>query len=193
MTQSRFGCLLLSLLCGIGLMAYGTALAAPTQPTGQDLQSVQQEIKQAQEALQAKQAAQKNVQQTLQKTQAALSQQEQELAKLTSEQKQVWGNLRRLQQNLDTLQTQVGGAQAQVTRLLNSQYKNKQPDALLLLLKNSDPNQKGRRLQYIRYIQQANQKVIADLRTQQGQLRHEHIRQELAQLEQQQHIAEQGH
>ncbi len=186
MKQSRLGLSLLFLLSGIGLMTFSTAWAAPAPPTGQDLQSVQQEIKQAQEALQAKQAAQKNVQQTLQKTQAALSQQEQELSKLTREQKQVWGNLRRLQQNLDALQTQVGGAQAQVTRLLNSQYKNKQPDALVLLLKNSDPNQKGRRLQYIRYIQQANQKVIADLRSQQGQLKNQQqqIQAQLGQLKQ---------
>ncbi len=136
--------------------------AAPaTQAT--ELKQVQQEISKAQQQLRAQQQSNINVQKNIQQLQSQISSQEVALNKVNKTQAGYWQDLQKLQKNNQALQTKLNNSKAQVSRLLNSHYKNKQPDALILLVKNSEPNQKGRQLQYVRYIQNANQKAIQDL------------------------------
>ena len=91
-----------------------------------------------------------------------------------------------MQTELESLKTKVAGAQAQVARLLNSQYRNRQSPAVMLFLQNANPSQKARYLEYSRYIHQANQQVMQDLRRQQEELKQrEHaIDKSLTQLQQ---------
>ena len=147
------------------------ALAEPN-PAGAvgDLQEIQQTISATQKDLNQKQAAQKSTQATLDKTRNALNKAQQELNKLDQQQQQTWQKFQTLQNALGKLKTEVTGTKAQVARLLSGHYKNRQPNAVMLFLKNAEPSQKTRYLQYARYINQANEKVIGQLAQQQKEL-----------------------
>ena len=124
----------------------------------------------AQADLQAKQAAQKSAEQTLAQTRAALAKAQQALSSVNQQQRDAWQKLQTLQNELGRLKTEVAGTKAQVARLLSGHYKNRQPNAVMLFLKNAEPGQKERYLQYTRYINQANERVIAQLVQQQAEL-----------------------
>ena len=161
--------LLLAALIGLSFPAAAAPEAAAPQAAG-DLQEIQKAISAAQSDLKEKQAAQKNARQTLDQTRAALSKAQKELADLNHRQRQTWEALQKLQNDLGRLKTEVTGTKAQVARLLAGHYKNRQPNAVMLFLKNAEPGQKARYLQYARYINQANEKVIHDLVEQQTAL-----------------------
>lgn len=169
----------------IGLSFPVAAAPADTAPqTADDLQDIQKAISAAQRDLQEKQAAHKSAQQTLNQTRSALSSAQKELAAINRQQRQTWEALQKLQRDLGRLKTEVAGAKAQVARLLSGHYKNRRPNAVVLFLKNAEPGQKARYLQYTRYINQANGKVIDALVRQQKELATQEaaIDQELARL-----------
>ena len=171
----------------VGLLLGQAVYAEPQAPAPQtELEQVRQAIRAAQADLQQKQAAQKNAQQTLNQAQHALNQAQQDLTHLNRQQRNEWHKFNTLQTELESLKTKVAGAQAQVARLLNSQYRNRQSPAVMLFLQNANPSQKARYLEYSRYIHQANQQVMQDLRRQQEELKQrEHaIDKSLTQLQQ---------
>ena len=171
----------------VGLLLGQAVYAEPQSPAPQtELEQVRQAIRAAQADLQQKQAAQKNAQQTLNQAQHALNQAQQDLTHLNRQQRNEWYKFNTLQTELESLKTKVAGAQAQVARLLNSQYRNRQSPAVMLFLQNANPSQKARYLEYSRYIHQANQQVMQDLRRQQEELKQrEHaIDKSLTQLQQ---------
>lgn len=171
----------------VGLLLGQAVYAEPQSPAPQtELEQVRQAIRAAQADLQQKQAAQKNAQQTLNQAQHALNQAQQDLTHLNRQQRNEWRKFNTLQTELESLKTKVAGAQAQVARLLNSQYRNRQSPAVMLFLQNANPSQKARYLEYSRYIHQANQQVMQDLRRQQEELKQrEHaIDKSLTQLQQ---------
>lgn len=171
----------------VGLLLGQAVYAEPQSPAPQtELEQVRQAIRAAQADLQQKQAAQKNAQQTLNQAQHALNQAQQDLTHLNRQQRNEWHKFNTLQTELESLKTKVAGAQAQVARLLNSQYRNRQSPAVMLFLQNANPSQKARYLEYSRYIHQANQQVMQDLRRQQEELKQrEHaIDKSLTQLQQ---------
>ena len=171
----------------VGLLLGQAVYAEPQAPAPQtELEQVRQAIRAAQADLQQKQAAQKNAQQTLNQAQHALNQAQQDLTHLNRQQRNEWHKFNTLQTELESLKTKVSGAQAQVARLLNSQYRNRQSPAVMLFLQNANPSQKARYLEYSRYIHQANQQVMQDLRRQQEELKQrEHaIDKSLTQLQQ---------
>lgn len=171
----------------VGLLLGQAVYAEPQAPAPQtELEQVRQAIRAAQADLQQKQAAQKNAQQTLNQAQHALNQAQQDLTHLNRQQRNEWRKFNTLQTELESLKTKVAGAQAQVARLLNSQYRNRQSPAVMLFLQNANPSQKARYLEYSRYIHQANQQVMQDLRRQQEELKQrEHaIDKSLTQLQQ---------
>ena len=171
----------------VGLLLGQAVYAEPQSPAPQtELEQVRQAIRAAQADLQQKQAAQKNAQQTLNQAQHALNQAQQDLTHLNRQQRNEWHKFNTLQTELESLKTKVAGAQAQVARLLNSQYRNRQSPAVMLFLQNANPSQKARYLEYSRYIHQANQQVMQDLRRQQGELkqRERAIDKSLTQLQQ---------
>lgn len=177
--------LLTALLC-----CSATAFAAPepapanAAEAGSDLREIRQAISAAQADLKRKQAAQQNARATLERTRAALARAQQELAAVNKQQRDAWAKMQKLQNELGRLKTEVTGTKAQVARLLAGQYKNRQPNAVVLFLKNAEPGQKARYLQYSRYINEANQKVMNDLVHQQADLEKQEaaINAELARL-----------
>ncbi|MGN7089359.1 murein hydrolase activator EnvC family protein, partial [Neisseria sp. P0004.S008] len=56
---------------------------------------------------------------------------------------------------------------AQISRFVSCKYKNSQPNAVALFLKNAYAGQKTRFLLYTRYINNANDQVMRELEKQQ--------------------------
>ena len=153
-----------------GLTALSASLALWAAPSAEEAAQVQQQLQQAQQKLTQQQQQKQQLAGDINHTQSALQAASKELASLSAKQKQSAGELAKLQQQLSQLQTQNQANKAQAQRLLNSQYKNKQPDALVLMLKNSNPNDKGRQMVYLRYLNQANEQVLKDLKQQVAQI-----------------------
>ena len=158
--------------------------AAPETPDGGDLNSIRNAIDEAQSELQQKQQAQRQAQQTLAKTRAALEKAQRELAGITRRQQDSRQKLQTLQNELEGLKTEIAGRKAQVARLLNGHYKNRQNNAVILFLKNAEPGRKSRYLEYARRIGSANRNVVSELVVQQQELqrREQEIDAELAKL-----------
>lgn len=158
------------------LCCSATAFAAPepapanASGAGSDLQEIRRAISAAQADLKHKQAAQQSARKTLEHTRTALTKAQQDLAAVNKQHRDAWAKMQTLQNELNRLKTEVTGTKAQVARLLSGQYKNRHPNAVVLFLKNAEPGQKARYLQYSRYINEANQKVMNDLVRQQADL-----------------------
>lgn len=144
--------------------------AHPAAAENTELDNVRQAIKAAQKELQAKEAAHQQAQRTLQRAQSELEKVQRELEVLNQKQQQAWGRLQELQNRLTQLQTEIAGTKAQVSRLLIATYKNRSPNAVVVFLKNADANQKSRFLNYTRYINQSNDRVLKLLAQQQKEL-----------------------
>ncbi|MDO4433388.1 MAG: peptidoglycan DD-metalloendopeptidase family protein [Alysiella sp.] len=134
------------------------------------LNHVRQAIEATQKDLDEKQAAQKATEQHLEQTRLALEKIQRELEELNRQQRNAWEKLQELQTRLTQLQTETAGTKAQVSRLLIANYKNRRPNAVVLFLENADPNQKSRFLNYTRYINQSNERVLKLLTQQQNEL-----------------------
>lgn len=175
--------LLLCILLSLPAAAQAAPASAPAE-AGADLQEIRKAINAAQADLKRKQAAQQNARATLERTRTALARAQQELSAVNKQQRDAWAKMQTLQNELGRLKTEVTGTKAQVARLLSGQYKNRHPNAVALFLKNAEPGQKARYLQYSRYINEANQKVINDLARRQRELEQQEaaINTELARL-----------
>ncbi|XXQ67649.1 murein hydrolase activator EnvC family protein [Neisseriaceae bacterium B1] len=134
------------------------------------LNDVRQAIEAAQKDLREKEKAQKETQAKLEQTRMALEKIQRELEELNRQQQDAWNKLQDLQARLTQLQTEIAGTKAQVSRLLIANYKNRRPNAVVLFLKNADPNQKSRFLNYTRYINESNDRVLKLLAEQQQEL-----------------------
>ncbi|WP_346766941.1 murein hydrolase activator EnvC family protein [Wielerella bovis] len=156
------------LLLSLALLGALPSMAA-NSAQGQ-LTDVRQAIQAAQKDLSAKQAAHRKTQQTLNQTKFALAQARRELDTLTRRQQDTWQKLQALQETLEGLQSDISSTKAQVARLVTSNYKNRQPNAVVLFLKDADANQKSRFLNYTRHINRANDQVIKNLGEQQKEL-----------------------
>ncbi|SOD64975.1 murein hydrolase activator EnvC family protein [Alysiella filiformis] len=146
---------------------------ASEQKTDTQLKDVKQELFAAQKSLNAKKAQHQRAKQVISQTQIALQQAKAELAQLHQQQKISWQKLQKLQQELSRLQTEVAGTKAQVARLLVNNYKNQQPSAIVLFLQNANAADKSRYLQYSKYINAANDKILQQLAEQQAQLQNQ--------------------
>lgn len=155
-------------------------------PASKELKTVKKQIVHEQKKLQDKQIQQKRNQEILRQTQAAIAAARRELDDLNRQQRVSWAKLQDLQNRLSQLQTEVENAKAQISRLLVSNYKNQQPNSIVIFLKNADVNQKARFLQYSKYINLANDQVIKKLNEQQEQLEQQEtqIHKELDRLKQ---------
>ena len=155
--------ILLALLC--------SALPAAAAPKD-DLRQVQRAIGESNRKLQQQQSEQRQLQSNIRQTQNELDTVRRELDRLTRSRQTAWRELQAMQAKLDSLQTRIQNTQAQAARLLNSRYRNQQPNAVTLFLQNADPQQKGRHLEYLRHLNQANAQALSQL---------QHNRQELKQ------------
>lgn len=106
------------------------------------------------------------------------------LSAINRQQRDAWDKFQKLNADLNHLKTQVSNTRAQISRFVSGNYKNSQPNAVALFLKNAEPGQKTRFLRYTRYINTANEQVIKDLEKQQKKLaaQEQKINNELAYL-----------
>ncbi|WP_051940788.1 murein hydrolase activator EnvC family protein [Stenoxybacter acetivorans] len=135
----------------------------------QDLQSIQKAITATQKQIRQTAAEQKKVDAAISQAQNKLNKISQELAQLNQQHERTWQQAQRLRLTLEKLKTEIEEAQTQVARLLNAHYRNRAPNALAVFLQTDKIPQKERNLEYIRYINQANENVIARLYKQQQQ------------------------
>lgn len=136
----------------------------------EQLNNIRQAIAATQKDLREKEAAQKQTQATLEKTRIELEKVQRELEELNQQQQTAWNKLQALQATLTRLQIEIASTKAQVSRLLIANYKNRRPNAVVLFLKDADPNQKSRFLNYTRYINESNDRVLHLLGQQQQEL-----------------------
>lgn len=106
------------------------------------------------------------------------------LASVNRKQREAWDKFQKLNTELNRLKTEVAGTKAQISRFVSGNYKNSQPNAVALFLKNAEPGQKNRFLRYTRYVNASNQEVVKDLEKQQKALaiQEQKINNELAYL-----------
>lgn len=92
------------------------------------------------------------------------------LSHINRQQRDAWDKFQKLNGDLNRLKTEVSNTRAQISRFVSGNYKNSQPNAVALFLKNAEPGQKTRFLRYTRYINSANEQVVKDLAKQQKAL-----------------------
>lgn len=145
------------------------AAAAPSK----DSDELRAAVSAATNDLEAKQALNKRTADFLVRVNADLKKLQQtrnNLSNINRQQRDAWNKLQQLDKDLTRLKAEVGNTRAQISRFVSGNYKNSQPNAVALFLKNAEPGQKTRFLRYTRYINASNEKVMADLAKQQKEL-----------------------
>ena len=106
------------------------------------------------------------------------------LSGINRKQRDAWEKFQKLNADANQLKAEVSNTRAQISRFVSGNYKNSQPNAVALFLKNADAGQKTRFLRYMRYINNANDQVMRDLEKQQKELaaQEQKINNELAYL-----------
>lgn len=106
------------------------------------------------------------------------------LSGINRKQRDAWEKFQKLNADANQLKAEVSNTRAQISRFVSGNYKNSQPNAVALFLKNADAGQKTRFLRYTRYINNANDQVMRDLEKQQKELaaQEQKINNELAYL-----------
>lgn len=106
------------------------------------------------------------------------------LSGINRKQRDAWEKFQKLNAEANQLKAEVSNTRAQISRFVSGNYKNSQPNAVALFLKNADAGQKTRFLHYTRYINNANDQVMRDLEKQQKELaaQEQKINNELAYL-----------
>ncbi|MGN6882174.1 peptidoglycan DD-metalloendopeptidase family protein [Neisseria sp. P0019.S003] len=106
------------------------------------------------------------------------------LSGINRKQRDAWEKFQKLNADANQLKAEVSNTRAQISRFVSGNYKNSQPNAVALFLKNADAGQKTRFLRYTRYINDANDQVMRDLEKQQKELaaQEQKINNELAYL-----------
>ncbi|HFB6637642.1 TPA: peptidoglycan DD-metalloendopeptidase family protein [Neisseria gonorrhoeae] len=106
------------------------------------------------------------------------------LASVNRKQREAWDKFQKLNTELNRLKTEIAATKAQIFRFVSGNYKNSQPNAVALFLKNAEPGQKNRFLRYTRYVNASNREVVKDLEKQQKALavQEQKINNELARL-----------
>lgn len=106
------------------------------------------------------------------------------LASVNRKQREAWDKFQKLNTELNRLKTEIAATKAQISRFVSGNYKNSQPNAVVLFLKNAEPGQKNRFLRYTRYVNASNREVVKDLEKQQKALavQEQKINNELARL-----------
>ena len=106
------------------------------------------------------------------------------LSAINRKQRDALEKFQKLNADANQLKAEVSNTRAQISRFVSGNYKNSQPNAVALFLKNADAGQKTRFLRYTRYINNANDQVMRDLEKQQKELaaQEQKINNELAYL-----------
>ncbi|WP_088965121.1 murein hydrolase activator EnvC [Vogesella sp. LIG4] len=163
--------LLLSLLAAAATpaLAAGKPQPDPARPQ-QDLQAVRKQISTLQQDIAKKEAVRKQAASAIAESEQALAQTHQALAVLEEKKGNSSQQLEQYQQELQAVRFKVAATRQRVGKLLASNYKRGQHDAMALMLNQADPNQAGRDLTYYTHIARAQQSLIDKLNEQEIQL-----------------------
>lgn len=179
--MAKINCLLAGVVCAF--LAHNV-FAAP-ETSQKELDQIRQEIQAADKDMRNKKAQQDKLAAQIRQTDKELSKQRAELAKIQDEKQVAVAELERLQQDAMALETRIEAMKGQVARLMDSRYRNRRPEAMIMLLQNKDPNEKGRQLEYLRQIQAANRQALTNFAEQKNQLQQqsELIKQQMAKIQ----------
>lgn len=158
----------LILLKFLSLETFAASKNQPSVPS--NLQQVHQAITTTQSQINKTASEQKKIDVSMAQTGQQLNQAKKELEQIRRQQQTSLKQYQALQTSLDQTQTRIAETKTQVSRLLNAHYRNRQPNSVYLWLKKDSVDQKGRTLQYLRYLNAANEQVIQRLRQQQQNL-----------------------
>lgn len=161
--------LLLTLLAGAALAAPAAAPLSVT-PHQQDLQQVRQEIDSLKKDIAQKQAVKQEAQTAISASEQALQQTSKTLASLEQKHSDSALQLAELRTQIEAAQSSLRVVRKRVSAVLSRQYKASRHDAMRLMLNADDPNQTSRDLTYYTYIARAQQQLVGDLITRQGEL-----------------------
>lgn len=148
------------------------------QEPQRELNAIRKEIRSLQQDITQKKNAHEAAQKAIAETEQILRNTKRELSTLEKQRLQSLSKLQLLQKQLASTQIRLNETKMQVGKILTSQYQRGQHDALLMLLNDSNPNQRSRDIVYYRYISQAQQSVVKKLRQQQIKLNELHTQME---------------
>lgn len=156
-------------------------VAVPAWATpDEDLRNVRRAITQTENRLKQQQQRQQNLQGDIRRMQTELATIRRELQRISQQRQTTQATLTQLQNRLEALQIRISGTQAQAARLLENRYRNRQENSITLFLQNTDPQEKGRHLAYMRYLNRSNEAALRQLAADR-----ETVRQQEAEVQQQ--------
>jgi len=109
-------------------------------------------------------SAKQHAEDALAASEEAISKANRKLYELGTEQQQTRQKLADLTDRQQHLQQQVAQQKKQFSNLLRQEYQNGNADRLKLLLSGDNPNRINRELQYLGYLSQSQNRLIAELR-----------------------------
>lgn len=162
----------------LALLLSGAAIAAPagnapltTAPVQQDLKEIRSQISTLKKDIKEKESDRAEASDALKQSASAIAAANQLLQDLNIKQSSSEREIQRVENQIAETQKQIDGTRTRVGHILKAQYEHRQSaDALAVLLKQQDPNQAARDLQYYGYLSRAQQKQFTQLKQQVGEL-----------------------
>ncbi|MEQ1662586.1 MAG: peptidoglycan DD-metalloendopeptidase family protein [Thiobacillus sp.] len=155
------------LLCG--LMAC-SAFADEAANKKSELQALKQRLHALQQDFRATQAQRAEAADSLRASERAISEAVRQLRELDSARSRTHQDLQSLMQEAEAAAARIRQQQTQLAQSLNAAYRQRQDDALKLLLNGADPNQTARDLHYLTRLTRARHGLVERLRIDHAQL-----------------------
>ncbi|MCV2509197.1 MAG: peptidoglycan DD-metalloendopeptidase family protein, partial [Neisseriaceae bacterium] len=152
----------------LSVFIFSTSVLA--DKTKGELDSVQKELKQAQISLQNKENQKNQIEKQLTLINSELQGYENKLKKTNLEIQRNKKEITNLEKKIQIKTNEISKIKKRVADLLNYQYKHEYPSALVLIMQNGNPNDKTRNLEYLKYIQETQQKSFLTLKSEQEEL-----------------------
>jgi septal ring factor EnvC (AmiA/AmiB activator) len=143
-----------------GALGPAAALAGPKD----ELKELRDRIEALQKELADSEESKAEAADALRESERAVSEAQRNLYQLAGQRRQANTALSKLQSQARTVQSDIGGEQATLAKLLYHQYVNGQSDAIKLVLNRADPNEIARQLHYLGYVSRARADLLASLR-----------------------------
>ncbi|MGB8337255.1 MAG: peptidoglycan DD-metalloendopeptidase family protein [Burkholderiales bacterium] len=153
-------------------MAASPAEAARKKPPpSEELKALRGRINELQKDIAKKESSKSEVADDLRESEKEISETNRTLSELALELKEASGELVALQAKTGTLKTNVAKHQADLEKVIKSQYQSGSDDALKLLLNGKDPAQVSRHMHYYSYLAKARAESIQGLKSDIAQLK----------------------
>lgn len=156
------GCMLLS--CMVSVQAAKPDIAAKSEQSKAELESLQNRIESLKQELDSTQTAHHEAADALKESEAAISETNRKLFELNQQHQANRNTLQNLQGEKSTLETTITKQQKLLSSQLYQQYLKGNQGYIQVVLEQRDPNAIARELRYYFYVSQARVKLIAALR-----------------------------